>query len=108
MLRYLLLTSLLISSSVMAKPFGDAEKGKIKSPSCVYCHGANGMTNNEAYPNLAGQNAKYLFDSMKAYQDGLRLGPLAEMMAAQLRMLNDEDLRDVAAFYSEQLPHAEK
>jgi len=45
---------------------------------------------------------------MKAYQDGLRFGLLAEMMAAQLRMLNDEDLRDVAAFYSEQTPHAEK
>ena len=108
MLRYVLLTSLLISSSVVAKPFGDVDKGKLKSPSCVYCHGSNGMTTNDAYPNLAGQNAKYLYDSMKAYQDGLRSGPLAEMMAAQLRMLNDEDLRDVAAFYSEQLSHTEK
>ncbi len=108
MFRYVLLTSLILSSSVVAKPFGDAVKGKLKSPSCVYCHGSNGITTNDAYPNLAGQNAQYLYDSMKAYQDGLRLGPLAEMMAAQLRMLNDEDLRDVAAFYSQQTPHSEK
>ncbi|MGR5322923.1 MULTISPECIES: c-type cytochrome [Vibrio] len=102
MLRYVFLTSLLLSSSIMAKPFGDADKGKVKSPSCVYCHGANGMTSNDTYPNLAGQNAKYLYDSMKAYQNGLRTGPLAEMMAAQLKVLNDDDLRDVAAFYASQ------
>ncbi|TNZ67760.1 cytochrome C554 [Vibrio parahaemolyticus] len=102
MLRTLLLTSLIFTSTVYANPFGDAEKGKVKAPSCVYCHGTNGLSSNDAYPNLAGQSPKYLYDSMKAYQDGLRTGPLAEMMKAQLRMLNDEDLRDVAAFFSEQ------
>ncbi|WP_407550999.1 c-type cytochrome [Vibrio parahaemolyticus] len=102
MLRTLLLTSLIFTSTVYANPFGDAEKGKVKAPSCVYCHGTNGISSNDAYPNLAGQNPKYLYDSMKAYQDGLRIGPLAEMMKAQLRMLNDEDLRDVAAFFAEQ------
>ncbi|HAS6797251.1 cytochrome C554 [Vibrio parahaemolyticus] len=102
MLRTLLLTSLIFTSTVYANPFGDAEKGKVKAPSCVYCHGTNGLSSNDAYPNLAGQSPKYLYDSMKAYQDVLRTGPLAEMMKAQLRMLNDEDLRDVAAFFAEQ------
>ncbi|TON22850.1 cytochrome C554 [Vibrio parahaemolyticus] len=102
MLRTLLLTSLIFTSTVYANPFGDAEKGKVKTPSCVYCHGTNGLSSNDAYPNLAGQSPKYLYDSMKAYQDGLRTGPLAEMMKAQLRKLNDEDLRDVAAFFAEQ------
>ncbi|HCG5245781.1 TPA: cytochrome c [Vibrio parahaemolyticus] len=102
MLRTLLLTSLIFTYTVYANPFGDAEKGKVKAPSCVYCHGTNGLSSNDAYPNLAGQSPKYLYDSMKAYQDGLRTGPLAEMMKAQLRMLNDEDLRDVAAFFAEQ------
>ena len=36
MLRYVFLTSLLISSSVVAKPFGDVDKGKLKSDS--YTH----------------------------------------------------------------------
>ncbi len=102
MLRILLLTSLLVSSTIYANPFGDAEKGKIKAPSCVYCHGSNGISNNATYPNLAGQNPEYLYNSMKAYQEGLRTGSLAEMMKVQLRMLNDDDLRDVAAFFAEQ------
>ncbi|CAM2866760.1 cytochrome c553 [Vibrio fluvialis] len=39
---------------------------------------------------------------MKAYQNGERSGPLAQMMQAQLQKLNDEDLRDIAAFYASQ------
>ncbi|MDV6250085.1 cytochrome c [Vibrio sp. EA2] len=106
MLKYLLSIFVIFSSATtMANPSGDAAKGKIKSPSCVYCHGATGISLNEAYPNLAGQDAQYLFNAMKSYQNGDRQGPLAEMMASQLKMLNDEDLRDVAAFYSEQITH---
>lgn len=37
---------------------------------------------------------------MKAYQNGERLGDYAEMMRAQLSKLNDQDLKDIAAFYS--------
>ncbi|WP_423839519.1 c-type cytochrome, partial [Vibrio cholerae] len=29
-----------------------------------------------------------------------RTGPMAEMMRAQLQRLNDQDLRDIAAFYA--------
>ncbi|MBY8080975.1 hypothetical protein KW484_07230 [Vibrio fluvialis] len=39
---------------------------------------------------------------LKAYQNGERSGPLAQMMQAQLQKLNDEDLRDIAAFYASQ------
>ncbi|POF57790.1 cytochrome C554, partial [Vibrio vulnificus] len=53
-------------------------------------------------PHLAGQNEQYLFDSMKSYQNGQRTGPLADMMQAQLQRLNDQDLRDVAAYYAQQ------
>ena len=102
MFRFVLLTSLIFSSASHAAPFGDADKGKIKSPSCVYCHGVTGIATNNTYPSLAGQNSQYLYNAMKSYQAGERKGPLAEMMAAQLKMLNDEDLRDVAAFYAEQ------
>ncbi|PFG58214.1 cytochrome c553 [Vibrio sp. ES.051] len=101
MLRFVFFASLLFSSVVSAESFGDADKGKIKSPSCVYCHGTNGIAENDAYPSLAGQNAPYLYNAMKAYQSGEREGPLADMMEAQLRMLDDEDLRDVAAFFAE-------
>lgn len=91
---------ILCSSNVYAEMQGDPEKGKMKSPSCVYCHGITGEAVNSSYPNLHTQNARYLFLSMKAYQNGERTGPLAQMMAAQLQRLNDQDLKDIAAFYA--------
>ncbi|NVD08982.1 cytochrome c [Vibrio sp. JPW-9-11-11] len=81
--------------------FGDPQLGKIKSPSCMFCHGTDGIATNPAYPNLKGQNALYLYQSMKAYQAGEREGPLAEMMAAQLSRLDDQDLKDVAAYFAQ-------
>ncbi|MDF2153458.1 cytochrome c [Vibrio sp. CAU 1672] len=102
MLRPSILLLALISGSSLAAAFGDAQQGKIKSPSCGFCHGTNGIASNSEYPNLAGQDPQYLFNAMKAYKNDQRTGPLAEMMKAQLSRLNDDDLRDVAAFYAEQ------
>ncbi|RJX71371.1 cytochrome c [Vibrio sinensis] len=99
---YTLLFTVLASSTVSASSFGDAKLGKIKSPSCVFCHGQTGIAANSSYPNLNGQNAPYLYQAMKDYQQGTRTTPLAQMMAAQLRQLDDQDLKDVAAFYAEQ------
>ncbi|WP_047043407.1 c-type cytochrome [Vibrio mexicanus] len=79
---------------------GDPIAGKMKSPSCVFCHSVSGPESNPAYPNLKSQNELYLFNSMKDYQNGLRGGAMADMMKAQLQHLNDQDLRDVAAYYS--------
>lgn len=39
---------------------------------------------------------------MKAYQNGDRQGDYADMMRAQLSKLNDQDLKDITAFYSSQ------
>lgn len=94
--------TVVISSPALSSEFGDPEQGKIKSPSCVYCHGSNGVSSNSSYPNLAGQDPLYLFNTMKGYQRGERQGAFAEMMKSQLRQLNDQDLKDIAAFYSNQ------
>ncbi|WP_420855592.1 c-type cytochrome [Vibrio maerlii] len=80
---------------------GNPELGKVKAPSCIYCHNPNGRPSQTDYPNINGQDALYLFNAMKAYQQGLRSGAYADMMAAQLRHLNDEDLKDIAAFYAQ-------
>ncbi len=96
------LLSLSYSHHALANDFGDPDLGKVKSPSCVFCHGANGQAVNPSYPNLNAQNAQYLFQSMRDYQQGNRSGPLAEMMQAQLSRLNEQDLKDIAAFYSTQ------
>ncbi|WP_194437343.1 c-type cytochrome [Vibrio fluminensis] len=102
MRKIYLLALLSISSVTQAEPFGDAELGKVKSPSCVFCHGPTGKAANPSYPNLNGQNAQYLYQSMLDYQQGKRTTSMAQMMAAQLRQLNDQDLKDIAAFYAQQ------
>ncbi|MGI9875810.1 c-type cytochrome [Vibrio chagasii] len=89
-----------LSFSLHANDFGDPELGKLKSPSCVFCHSVTGDNTNNAYPKISGQDPTYLFNTMKAYQDGSRKGDYAEMMQAQLSKLNDQDLRDIAAFYA--------
>ncbi|WP_162922448.1 cytochrome c [Aliivibrio sp. EL58] len=79
---------------------GDAKLGKLKAPSCIFCHGETGKAIDSSYPNLDMQNEMYLYNSMKSYQNDERKGPLAQMMKAQLQRLNDQDLKDIAAFYA--------
>ncbi|MGC9494453.1 c-type cytochrome [Vibrio genomosp. F10] len=100
-IAFLILLSTPTLASDFGDAFGDAKLGKIKSPSCIYCHGTNGITDNTSYPNIQGQDPTYLFNAMKAYQNGERAGPLASMMQAQLQKLTDDDLKDIAAYYSE-------
>ncbi|XHY22715.1 hypothetical protein ViNHUV68_35120 [Vibrio sp. NH-UV-68] len=102
MIRSLVLLFFIPFATLANTSFGDPELGKIKAPSCVFCHGTNGIATNPSYPNLNNQNAQYLYQSMQAYQQGDRQGPLAEMMAAQLSRLNDQDLKDVAAYFASQ------
>ena len=69
---------------------GDAAAGKDKATTCAACHGAEGNSANPAWPNIAGQNAKYLVAQLKAFQPGedgepaLRSDPLMTSMAAPL------------------------
>ena len=87
---------------------GDAAAGKNKAATCAACHGAEGNSANPAWPNIAGQNAKYLVAQLKAVQPGengepaLRSDPLMTSMAAPL---SDEDIRDLAVYF-EGLPTA--
>lgn len=80
---------------------GDAEKGKAKSATCAACHGANGISMIPNYPNLAGQKELYLVEQLKAFRDGIRKNPVMAPMAANL---SDDDIADLAAFYSKLNP----
>jgi cytochrome c553 len=85
---------LMLAANVQA---ADAEAGKKKSESCVGCHGKDGKSNNPQYPNLAGQKKLYLVKALKAYRDGGRQDP---MMSSFAKGLSDEDIEDLAAYYS--------
>lgn len=83
---------------------GDPEAGKDKIAACAACHGESGMAAADIYPNLAGQSATYLESALKAYREGDRKGGMSAMMSPQAANLSDEDIADIAAYYSEQSP----
>mgnify|MGYP002641939360 CR=1 FL=1 len=49
---------------------------------CAGCHGANGISPSEAYPNLAGQKASYTAKQLRDFQSGDRVDPTMQAMAA--------------------------
>lgn len=82
---------------------GDASAGQGKSAVCAACHGADGKAIQPAYPNLAGQHASYLAKQLTEYRDGGRVNAL---MSGQATNLTDQDILDLAAYYS-QMPKIE-
>jgi cytochrome c553 len=54
---------------------------------------------NPAWPNVAGQKAVYLANTLKAFRAGLRKDP---MMAGVVRGLSDANIADLAAYYAAQ------
>ncbi|MGC3875218.1 c-type cytochrome [Halomonas sp. GXIMD04776] len=90
--------------AVTAQAAGDAEAGAEKITTCVACHGKDGKATAPIYPNLAGQSAQYLESSLKAYREGQRGGGMSMMMTPMAKQLSDEDIADLAAYYSQQTP----
>ena len=86
---------------ITAQAEGDAASGREKSFTCTGCHSSPGYRN--AYPGymvpkLGGQKADYLTIALKAYRDGDRKH---ETMHAQIAQLNDDDISDIAAYFSQ-------
>jgi DmsE family decaheme c-type cytochrome len=53
-------------------PVGSPSAGRAEIATCAACHGERGISINPAFPNLAGQDARYLADAIRAYRHGLR------------------------------------
>lgn len=86
---------------------GNAAAGAKKAVACEACHGKDGNGIAPNYPALAGQYQDYLEQALHEYQMGVRghssaavsrrLNAIMNGMAAPL---NDEDIKDLAAFFS--------
>ena len=76
---------------------GDAEAGKAKAAACAGCHGAEGVSSNPMWPNLAGQKEGYLVKQIKAFREGTRSDP---MMSPMAKPLTDADIDNLAAYFS--------
>jgi cytochrome c553 len=93
----LLGSALIVSASGLAMAGGDVAAGKAKAAVCAGCHGANGVSNNPMYPNIAGQHEQYLVKAMQAYKAGDRGDPTMKAMAAPL---SNRDIANLAAYFS--------
>ena len=76
---------------------GDAAAGKTRSIPCLACHGAAGVSDHYLWPNIAGQSEGYLVKQMQDFRDGARHDP---WMSPVARNLSDEDIGDLAAYFS--------
>jgi cytochrome c553 len=74
----------------------DLAAGKAKAATCAGCHGANGISNNPLWPNLAGQKAAYLAKQIRAFKAGERKDPTMEPMA---KPLSDADIENISAYF---------
>src|SRR5690606_34684883 len=92
-------SGLVFSSPVLGE--GSAEEGQTKATPCVACHGVGGNSANPEWPSLAGQSVPYIIKQLKAFKSGERQNPLMTPMA---QPLTDDDIEDLAAYYSQQVP----
>jgi cytochrome c553 len=91
----------LVTSSALAA--GSAEAGATKAATCVACHGVNGNSTNDQWPSLAGQNAVYIRTQLREWHDKTRQDSL-NLMPAMAAALSDQDMDDLAAYFSQQTP----
>ncbi|OGT74588.1 MAG: cytochrome C [Gammaproteobacteria bacterium RIFCSPLOWO2_12_47_11] len=93
----LITTSILMCLAGIVSAAGDAAAGKEKAALCAACHGADGISPNDLWPNLKGQKFGYMVKQLKALRDGSRTDPMMSPMAAPL---TDEDIDNLAAYFS--------
>lgn len=111
MKHWLLVAAIVCSGPALAQdapagktdPFtgGNPEVGAAKAATCAACHGPAGNSSNPEWPKLAGQNAAYLYRSLKVLKTAERKSPV---MNAQAAPLSDQDMRDLAAYFAAQKP----
>ena len=95
------LVSLLLTLGLtgVAQAAGDAEAGQGKVAVCGACHGADGNSPAPNFPKLAGQGERYLLKQLHDIKSGNR--QVVEM-TGMLDNLSDQDLEDIAAYFSSQ------
>jgi cytochrome c553 len=87
-----------------APPPGDAAAGKDKADAgrCFECHGVDGQgvdhgNATAVFARLAGQQSAYLIKQLRDFKSGARKHDVMRVMAQHLE---DEDQRDIAAYFA--------
>lgn len=80
---------------------GDADQGKkvAEEKQCAACHAADGNSTIAMNPKIAGQYESYLLQALSDYKSGARNNAI---MSGQAVNLTDQEMRDLAAYFSSQ------
>lgn len=98
------LGGLLLAGGAHAETAGDAAVGKKLSGQCRTCHGLDGYAKIPIAPHIGGEPASYIVHQLTAFRDGTREH---EMMSVVAKSLTDEQIADLAAWYSSHTASAE-
>jgi len=74
---------------------------------CDSCHGRDGRSISQTFPDLAGQQKDYIVTQLQAYRDKTRADPHAKTyMWGMAARLSDPTVQAIAAYYASQTPAA--
>ncbi|MBX9916683.1 cytochrome c [Nitrosomonas sp. Is35] len=100
-MNLLLALGMFLAFSGATQAAGDAAAAKDKLSMCEGCHGIPGYKTAfpSAYhvPKLGGQHAEYIIKALEGYKSGSRSHPT---MTALAKTLSQQDIEDLAAYYS--------
>jgi cytochrome c553 len=93
------IAAVLLAASVVAPASaGELAAGRAKAAAaCQTCHGLDGMATIPNAANLSGQQKGYLVIQLKRFRSGERKH---EQMGIIAKSLSDQDIEDVAEWYS--------
>lgn len=74
-----------------------APLGKDGLAACVKCHGVDGVGSGAVNPSLAGQDATYMINALKAYKTGARDD---DTMGPKAKKLGEDEMKSLAAYYA--------
>jgi cytochrome c553 len=85
-------------------PADDLARGaQLVQKDCSTCHGLNGQGASNEFPNLAGQNEKYLAKQLRDFASGART---SLVMSPKATALDELAIRGVTKYYQSQTPVA--
>jgi cytochrome c553 len=97
---FICIASLTLSSVTQAETDAKFEIGKQKAEVCMTCHGRDGISLQDPYPNLRGQKYGYMISALKDYKSRQRSSGLAILMQQQADLLSELDMEDISYYYS--------
>lgn len=91
--------AVLLLGSISAKSADNVPTIPAKATLCIACHGQLGNSTNPQWPNIAGQHSNYTNKQLHDFKETRRNAPT---MAAIVSTLTDQDMAELAIYYSKQ------